>query len=114
MKVLVCGGRDFADADFVDYALSAIRRKHGDFAIIQGGALGADALAKGYGVREGLPVIEVAAPWEKYDKRAGTLRNTWMLEYCEPDVVVAFKGGRGTAHMVRIARERGVNVWDLG
>jgi predicted PP-loop superfamily ATPase len=30
-----------------------------------------------------------------------------------PSLVVAFPGGTGTAHMVRIAREAGVNVLEV-
>jgi hypothetical protein len=33
-----------------------------------------------------------------------------MLREGRPDLVAAFPGGRGTAHMVRIAREAGVEV----
>lgn len=29
-----------------------------------------------------------------------------------PDVVIAFPGGKGTAHMVRIAIEANVDVWE--
>lgn len=33
-----------------------------------------------------------------------------MLDEGKPDLVVAFPGGPGTAHMVRIARAAGVRV----
>lgn len=33
-----------------------------------------------------------------------------MLQEGKPDLVVAFPGGRGTAHMTRIAQEAGVPV----
>lgn len=33
-----------------------------------------------------------------------------MLDFGMPDLVVAFAGGSGTAHMVRIAKEAGVEV----
>lgn len=36
-----------------------------------------------------------------------------MLDLAKPDVVVAFKGGRGTADMVRRAREAGVKVIEV-
>lgn len=35
-----------------------------------------------------------------------------MLDEYHPDFVVAFPGGRGTAHMVRISRQAGVEVAD--
>ena len=33
-----------------------------------------------------------------------------MLAVHKPDLVVAFHGGRGTAHIVKIAKEAGVEV----
>jgi hypothetical protein len=37
-----------------------------------------------------------------------------MLTEGKPELVVAFPGGRGTAHMMRIAREAGVEVVEVG
>lgn len=37
-----------------------------------------------------------------------------MLSEFQPDIVVAFPGGRGTAHMVRIARAAGIDVIEVG
>jgi len=54
------------------------------------------------------------AEWDKFGRRAGPLRNEQMLREGKPDVVVAFPGGRGTAHMVRIAKEAGIDVLEIG
>jgi hypothetical protein len=40
---------------------------------------------------------------------AGPMRNERMLE-SGPDLVVAFAGGKGTAHFVRLARAAGIEV----
>lgn len=53
---------------------------------------------------------EFPADWDKYGKRAGYLRNVQMLDEGKPDLVVAFPGGKGTAMMVKLAKERGVRV----
>lgn len=53
---------------------------------------------------------EFKADWNKYGKSAGPMRNIQMLKEGKPDVVVAFQGGKGTAHMVKIAKEAGVKV----
>jgi hypothetical protein len=42
--------------------------------------------------------------------KAGPIRKQQMLDEGKPDLVVAFPGGRGTAHMVRIARAAGIEV----
>lgn len=43
-------------------------------------------------------------------KAAGHIRNKQMLD-TGIDVVIAFPGGRGTANMVKIAKEANVQVW---
>jgi predicted Rossmann-fold nucleotide-binding protein len=106
MKILVCGGRDFNDKERLDgYLQSVIDEQNEKVAIIQGGARGADALAKAFAVRHGIPCIEILPNWVFYGKRAGHLRNYYMLEYCEPNFIIAFPGGAGTANMIKQASE---------
>ena len=38
------------------------------------------------------------------------MRNREMLERGRPDLVIAFPGGPGTANMVKLAREAGIEV----
>ena len=78
--------------------------------IIQGGAKGADFLAKVYAHECGIPCEEYPADWKAYGKAAGHLRNQKMLDEGKPDLVVAFPGGNGTADMVARARKAGVEV----
>jgi hypothetical protein len=107
MKVLVCGGRDYNDYDQVVSVLNDVK---GITLIIQGDARGADTLGKRYGLDNGIPVDCYPALWNQYGKRAGYLRNQQMLDDGQPDLVVAFPGGRGTAMMIRIAEEQGFDV----
>lgn len=110
-RVLCCGGRNFNDVQFVTARLDELRQVLGDFAIIHGGARGADRLAGEWGKRSGLPVIEVAANWDRFANAAGSIRNGWMLDFCFPTYAVAFPGGPGTADMVRKCKTRGIPVW---
>jgi hypothetical protein len=105
-RILVCGGRDYGDTKAINRTLAEIEPK----CVIHGGARGADMLAGSWARRQGIPVIEVAAQWERYGKKAGYLRNRWMLELCAPDLVVAFPGGKGTRMMVDLAAEAGFAV----
>jgi hypothetical protein len=36
-----------------------------------------------------------------------------MLDEWQPDGVIAFPGGRGTADMTRRAKESGLKVWEI-
>ncbi len=110
-KVLVCGGRDFNDDEFMDIALTGLTFVKPISLIIHGGARGADSLAGKWAEREGVEVKEFRAEWNKYGRRAGYIRNVRMAEEGEPDLVVAFPGGRGTDMMIDIAKKKGISVW---
>lgn len=104
--VLVCGGRNFNDWPLLQHTLDKIQPA----TIIHGAARGADSLAGVYAKKKGIPCRAFPADWNKYGRSAGFRRNEEMLTKANPDLVVAFPGGNGTAHMVRTARERGYKV----
>ncbi|BAQ18361.1 hypothetical protein GL4_2928 [Methyloceanibacter caenitepidi] len=81
--------------------------------MIHGNATGADALAGFWAIAVGVPILAFAADWNKHGRAAGPIRNKQMLDEGKPDLVIAFPGGRGTANMVRQARERGVEVVEV-
>ena len=113
MRVLVCGGRDYTDWSYVYDTLDGLHKKIGVSCIIHGGARGADSLAQGWAVSKDLPtdIYSVSsADWDKYGKSAGVRRNEIMLTSSNPHIVVAFPGGRGTAHMVSLAKNSGCTV----
>jgi hypothetical protein len=104
MKILVCGGRRYSDALTLGSWLGGIQRDHGITEIIEGGATGADFLARQYADFQNIPVRTFAA---------GPIRNRRMLEEGKPDLVVAFPGGNGTANMIEQARAAGVKVLEV-
>lgn len=111
MRVLVCGGRDYQDEVRVAAVLSGIG---GISQIIHGGERGADDLARVWAIRSGITDRQFNANWSANGKAAGPIRNQRMLDEGKPDLVVAFPGGRGTADMVRRARQSGVPVMEIG
>lgn len=110
MKVLVCGGRDYADWSRFRKTLNDIHLAVPITIIINGGASGADSMASLWAAQWKIARITVSAHWHKYGRAAGIVRNVKMLTTTHPDLVVAFPGGRGTAHMVEIAQAAGVRV----
>lgn len=106
--VLVTGGRDYRDKAHVWATLDSVALYHPGFAVVQGGARGADALAKAWAIARGHPGFTVDACWGYYGDLAGGMRNGWMLKFMQPDFVIFFPGGTGTSDMVRRAKVAGV------
>lgn len=114
MRVLVCGGRDYDDEDTVFRELDKLRKRYGRLTIIQGGARGADGLAREWALgQSSVRLINEPADWEKHGKAAGIIRNQTMLDEHKPDMGLAFPGGRGTADMVRRMRKAGLEVIEV-
>jgi len=111
-RILVCGGRDYADKETIKRVLNELYNASKFTQMIEGGASGADSLCASWAGAIGIHVIEVKAQWDKYGKRAGPIRNADMLNL-KPDLVVAFPGGRGTKDMIGKAKAAGVKVIEV-
>lgn len=110
MKLLVCGGRDFADAERVDRILKMVHAKRPITILIEGGAAGADRLSRYWAERNGISIKTYEADWKTHGKGAGPIRNQLMIDDAKPDGVLAFPGGRGTSDMIKRARAAGLKV----
>lgn len=116
MKIVVCGGRDFVDYDKLSRRLNALHENRPIELLVHGGARGADFLAGQWAEITGVKAQVVKADWTAHGKKAGFLRNLKMLEDYKPEMVVAFRGGKGKerAHMVEIAKRariRTLQIW---
>lgn len=117
MKVLICGGRNYTNTNQFNRFMHNFVVENGPITcIVQGGARGADAMARFYANQRILTIFLQTYPadWETYGRPAGPLRNQEMLEK-NPDIayVIAFPGGKGTANMMEQARERGFKVIEI-
>lgn len=113
-RVLVCGGRAYADRGELQRRLNALLSRHRALCIVEGGAQGADALAREWAIATGADLHQYEADWKRHGKAAGPIRNQRMLDESKPDLVLAFPGGKGTADMVRRARAARVPVMEIG
>ncbi len=118
MKIIVTGGRHSRERDLVWNWLSDFycELKESDasaeLTVVQGGASGVDKHARDWCMQYGVPFVNYPYPRDM-GRAGGPIRNRQMAEKERPDRVVAFPGGRGTASMVRIARELGIPVTEV-
>ena len=78
--------------------------------VIQGGARGADQIAREWCIARKIAYVNYPADWTVHGKAAGPIRNQQMIDRGRPDRVLAFSGGKGTADMIARANRAGVPV----
>jgi hypothetical protein len=112
MTVLCCGDRNWWDWATT---FAALQRLGSGTTVVEGEARGADRMARTVAEQLGYAVRPYPARWRQYGKAAGPIRNQLMLD-SNPDIelVLAFHNflpkSKGTADMVRRAREAGIPV----
>jgi len=112
-RLLICGGRDFTDEASGFAFLDQIAAERQIAVVIEGGARGGDAIGRAWAEARGIEVVTFFADWAGLGRKAGPIRNHAMLTDGKPTLVAALPGGKGTAHMVGIARETGVEVVEM-
>lgn len=125
--VIACGGRKYLDTGSVFIILDVLPYPE-MLLLLHGAATGADTIAQNWADHRSVRVhpypaqwrdlghpgakIKEWAPGKLYDANAGRRRNQTMLQK-NPDLVIGFPGGVGTAHMMEIAAAAGVPVFDF-
>lgn len=111
MRIIVCGGRDCEDEEYVYDVMNYIHEQYPITHLFHGNARGVDSLADSWGhdLDSKIFIHPVSAQWKKHGKKAGPIRNQIMLGN-NIDFVVAFPGGRGTQDMVNRVRKSGLPV----
>ncbi len=112
-RILVCGGVEWSNITLTEAVLDGFREQYHEkgrpIVIVQGGAVGADYIAKAWAEKHDIPGETFKAEWNKYGRAAGPIRNSAMLK-TSPDLVIAFPGGRGTNDTVTKAQKLGIEV----
>jgi hypothetical protein len=116
-RILVFGSRDWTDTFGIWAILNGYLRANTDgVTVIQGGAGGADAIAKQWAEVNGQPVETYPADWARHGKAAGPIRNQQQLDDGKPDVAWGFiskplRLSRGSADMARRVRAAGIRCY---
>ena len=105
MKVIIAGGRDFDNYEYLSETMSKL-----DFIVTEvvcGGARGADSLGEQWAKTNGVQIKYFYPNWDLLGKAAGHIRNREMAEY--GDYLVAFWDGKsaGTQNMIMTMQQLG-------
>jgi hypothetical protein len=109
VKIIVCGSRLYKERKIIFDALDAIHDESPITLLIEGGAKGADRIARDWAESRGVEVHTEPPDWDKYGDSAGPIRNNKML-MMKPDLVLAFPGNQGTLDCMKQARRLGIEV----
>ena len=127
MRIIVSGGREYADREYLFAALDRVNAWQEITYLAQGEATGADTLAKIWAQGHGIEVGEFAADWfrdcderckhkpkmrfgKRYCPVAGIYRNQVMYDAADAKLTVTFPGGTGTSSMRSISLRGGTPV----
>jgi hypothetical protein len=116
-RVLVFGGRDYANRTALYRALDAVHARRKITCIVEGEASGADRLGRQWAEDRNVEVDPYPADWDNidrpgavvrknkrgklYDALAGHVRNEQMLREGRPQFAIGCTGGTGTADMAK-------------
>jgi ribA/ribD-fused uncharacterized protein len=115
MRLLVSGGRDFNDVEFIVTHLNRLHKARNISELVHGAARGVDTICAMWADEVGVTPIPVPLAWRddsgRLDRGAGHKRNQKMLDEYHPEALFAFPGGGGTADMVERAEKVLPEVW---
>lgn len=98
-EIIITGGRDYDDWAMVQDVLLFLNPG----LVIQGGAEGADKLAKEWCEYNNVNCVQIDADWNTHGKSAGPKRNLKMVQDFPKAIIVAFPGGKGTENCIKTA-----------
>lgn len=111
MRTIVAGSRTI---DRYSYVASAIAEAPWAITeILSGGARGVDEFGEAYAHLNKIPVRIMVDHWnttDSFDPAEGIQRNIRMVKNADALVAVWDGKSRGTAHMIEIAKEKGLLV----
>lgn len=118
VHILVCGGRHFTDYPLLCSVLDSSIGNMCDMEIVSGHCQGAERLGEIYAEEHGFSVKMFPAEWEKYQRKAGPIRNRQMIDYIKPFAnrfVVAFTSENtvGTRYTMSLAKKAGIPVMEI-
>lgn len=114
-RIIFCGDRTWSNIVLIRLVMGGLKANFGKFIVLEGGARGADILAKRVAEELGLKVKEFPANWTKNGRAAGPIRNAQMVNDGKASGVIAFHNdiasSKGTKHMLIFAKKKKLPTW---
>ena len=113
MRILVTGGRTENPRAVADHLHFLLDGRTDVECIIQGCAKGADTGAQIFAEESNIPQMKFPVTkeeWDRVGKSAGYKRNKRMRDEGNPDLIIAFPGGKGTQHMIDLGNEKTIPI----
>lgn len=112
--LLVSGDRNWSNVKRLYAVLDGIHAATPVRLLIEGGARGADRMARSWAIERKVPYKTFDAKWSEYGRSAGPIRNREQFEKGRPDRLAAFhdeiENSTGTKDMIAVARKGGCRV----
>lgn len=122
LRVIIAGGRKFDNFELLkfecDKILKPLVEEGYEIVIISGKALGADKLGEDYAKLNNFKVKPFPADWDKYKKKAGSIRNEEMAKFASnssENILIAFwdMKSTGTNNMITLAYKYKLKVFEI-
>lgn len=112
--LLIAGSRTFNDRETFNLVTREIIGGEPEITIVEGGAAGADSLARDFANENGLPVMEFKPDWKKYGRAAGPKRNDAMVAFIKENGGKALyfwdEESKGTKQCITSAKKNDIDV----
>ncbi len=109
MKIIIAGGRDFNDYEFLKSCCDGVIGNR-VVEIVSGRCRGADQLGEKYAYQRGFKISYFPANWKEFGKVAGFIRNEEMAKYSNGLICFWDKKSKGTKNMIDLAHKYELKV----
>ena len=113
--LLIAGSRTFEDRDLFNRVTEEIIDGDERFTVIvEGGAAGADTMAREYAEAHDMKYVEFKPDWKQYGRAAGPKRNDKMIQFIKERNGTALyfwdEESKGTKQCIDSAKRKGIEI----
>ena len=107
MKLLIVGSRSILNYKLFKQWVYWYTVNHPDITgILSGGAKGVDTMARWFAEDYNIPLVEIVPDWDGLGKKAGMVRNCFLVDECNKAIVFWDGESSGTAHTLSLLKKQ--------